>query len=123
MQATLDCWATRMGDADALLLADALALAGVTGASQAAALARVAATVRERILLRGEVQAQAAQARASAAMLVVAPVVFAVAMAIADDGVRQVLVSTPVGWACLLIGASLDLFGGWWMRKIIGAVG
>ncbi len=122
LQGALDGWAARRPGTGAGLVADALALAGSTGGSQAGALERVGATLREREALGREVAALGSQARASAAVLVATPIGFAVVVAALDQRVAHVLLATPVGWGCLAGGCLLDAAGAWWMaRSLRGA--
>lgn len=102
------------------LAAAALSLAGDAGGSVASVLDGVTDTLRDRIALDREVAALSSQARASAAVLVVAPLVFAVLAAVADPRVARVLLGSPLGWACLAAGASLDALGALWMSRLVG---
>jgi tight adherence protein B len=118
----LDEWAARRPDTGVGLLADALALAGATGGSQVGALRSVGDTLREREALHREVGAMAAQAQLSASVLVVAPVAFAIVVSLLDRRIAAFLLASPLGWACLAVGAALDGAGAWWMRRLVGAV-
>jgi tight adherence protein B len=113
--------ATPSGDLE--LAATALALGARAGGEGGRALDRVAATLRERRELRGEARALATQARASAGVLTVAPIAFALLVSAIEPGVIGFLVTTPAGLACLLIGLALDGLGALWMARIVaGAV-
>jgi tight adherence protein B len=98
----------------------ALSLAGDAGGSVASVLDGVTDTLRDRVALDREVAALSSQARASAAVLVVAPVAFAVLAAAADPRVARVLLGSPLGWACLVAGAVLDAVGALWMSRLVG---
>lgn len=116
-------WAQRSTDPCTRLAASALALAAAGGGEQARAIDAAADAVRERVALAGEVRAQAAQARLSALVLLLAPIGFT-AWTVATDGrVRAFVVGTPLGWACLAAGASLDAVGALWMRALCRSVG
>ncbi len=121
LQTALDGWAVRQPAA--VLLADALALAGATGASQVRALAGVSASLRERQALAREVRALGAQARLSAVVMVVTPVAFAAIVCLADPRIRHFLLGTFSGWVCLALGALLDVVGAWWMHRLVVGVG
>jgi tight adherence protein B len=101
------------------LAAAALLVGSDTGAAPARAVEGVAATLRDRAALDREAAAQATQATASAAVLVVAPVGFGVVAAATDPRVGAFLVSFPFGVGCLAAGASLDLVGAWWMHRLV----
>ena len=117
MQSALDRWAGSPPRPEARLVADAVALAHDTGGSRRAALEGVASTLRERQALGDEIRALSTQAQASAVVLVVTPVAFGVAMALADHRVARFLFTTPPGWGCLVGGALLDGVGGLWMAR------
>ncbi len=102
------------------LAAAALGLAAEAGGSVASVLDGVTDTLRDRVALEREVAALSSQARASAAVLVVAPVLFAVLAAGADHRVAEVLLGGPLGWACLAAGAVLDGLGALWMSRLVG---
>lgn len=119
LQASLDQWAGNRLRPGASLLADALALAGASGASQARALEQVGATLRERAALGREVRALGAQARLSAVVLVVVPLGFATVVALVDDRIGRFLLATPLGWACIGGGLALDAVGAAWMHRLV----
>jgi tight adherence protein B len=79
----------------------------------------VAATLRERREVQGEVVALATQARTSAGLLVVAPLGFAALVSTIEPGAVEFLVGTPLGWACLAGGLGLDALGAVWMQRIV----
>jgi len=122
LQEALDRWAERRPGTGVDLVADALALAGSSGGSQARALQGVGDTLREREALAREVRALASQAQMSAAVLVCTPIGFAAVVAALDPRVGAFLLTTPLGWSCVTLGLSLDLAGGWWMRHQVGRV-
>jgi tight adherence protein B len=105
-------------------LATAVLTFGVdTGGSLARAVDGAAATLRERLALQGEVRVLAAQARASALVVVVAPVGFTLVVAIADPRVAAFLLTTAVGWGCLIVGAGLEMACVAWMRSLVARAG
>lgn len=104
------------------LVADALAIAGATGGSQAAALEAVGRTLVERRSLEREIRALASQAVASAMVVVVAPLGFAVLIAAVDPRVRAAYGSSLVVPACAVVGLALDAVGAWWMATLIRRV-
>lgn len=120
LQQGLDRWAAGTGDLAVQLLADGLGIASTTGGSQVAALDSVARVLRERSELRREVAALAAQARASAVVVVAAPVAFAAVVALVDARIRAFFLQGAAGPACIVLGVALDLVGAMWMRHLIG---
>jgi tight adherence protein B len=122
LDAALGAWAAATGPVpEVALVLTALGLAGRAGGEVARALDRVAATLRERRELRAEVRALATQARASAAVLIAAPLGFTALVATIEPAVVAFLLTTPVGIACLVLGLGLDGLGAWWMARIVEA--
>ena len=98
------------------LAGTAMTVAAETGGATAAVLDGVADTLRDRVALEREVAALSSQARASATLLVVAPIVVAVVAAVADERIAAFLLGSPAGWACIVGGVLLDAAGAVWMR-------
>jgi len=118
----VDEWALPRRDRGTRLVATALVLATAVGAAPARALDGVAATMRERLELAGERRALATQARASAVVLSVAPVGFALLLCASDPAVAGFLLGTTAGWLCLMVGVGLDAVGAFWMTRLTKAV-
>ena len=102
------------------LTSAALALAAATGGSPARAIDGVAATLRSRLAVADEVRALSAQARASAAVIAAAPVVFGALAGLTDPRTRAFLAS-PAGLGLLVAGVGLDAVGAWWMVRLCRA--
>ncbi|MFP5327678.1 MAG: type II secretion system F family protein [Acidimicrobiia bacterium] len=97
-------------------------LAGTTaGGPLAAAIDGVSDTIDARVAVAREVWAQAATARASAGVLVAAPVVFGALAVAGDRSALTFLLTTPAGIACLLAAVLLDMVGALWMSRITAA--
>lgn len=121
MAEVTDRWVARAGASPAVrLTAAALSLGAETGGEVARSLDRVAATLRERAELQTEVRSLATQARASAVVLVLAPVAFTGLISGVEPGVVRFLVGTPAGLLCLLGGLGLEVLGAVWMSRIVG---
>lgn len=99
----------------------ALSLGAEAGGGMAQAVDGVAATVRERRELAAEARSLATQARASAALLAVAPLLFALLVSAADPAAARFLLGTPLGAACLVTGLGLEAAGLAWMARITRA--
>lgn len=116
-------WAAGPGASpDVELVVAALTLGAHAGGEVARALDRVAATLRERREVHAEVRALAAQARASAGVLAVAPLGFAALVSTIEPRSATFLVASPLGMACLVAGLGLEALGGAWMARIIRSV-
>ena len=109
--------ATASLDRSVRLAAAALGLAATTGGSPARAIDGVAATLRSRLAVADEVRALSTQARASAVVISVAPLVFGGLAGLTDARTRSFLASPP-GLVLLAIGAGLDALGAWWMARL-----
>lgn len=116
----LQGWAGAHPRRPVALAVGALEVAAEAGGARARAIEGVAATLRSRLAVADEARALAGQARSSAAVLVALPVVVTVLGALADPRHAGDLLGTPVGLACLVSAAVLDLAGGWWMHRIVG---
>ncbi|MFP5256426.1 MAG: type II secretion system F family protein [Acidimicrobiia bacterium] len=102
-----------------VLVASALDLGIRAGGEVARAVDRVAATLRDRMEAQAEARALATQARASAAVLAIAPLGFCALLATVEPAVPQILLTTPLGWACLVGGLGLEAAGAAWMARIV----
>ena len=68
---------------------------------------------------QAEVHALATQARASAGVLGIAPVVFTALVSAIEPGTVRFLTTTPVGLLCLVAGLVLEAAGALWMGRIV----
>ncbi|MFD7662892.1 type II secretion system F family protein [Streptomyces sp. NPDC059788] len=91
------------------------------GAGLAAGLERIATGLRARRDQRNDLRAELAGPRATAVMLALLPAGgLAIGSALGADPLR-VLLHTPAGWACLLVGGLLEWGGVAWTARIIAA--
>ncbi|MFL6205177.1 MAG: type II secretion system F family protein [Acidimicrobiales bacterium] len=120
----LAAWSgSERGSRDVRLVAAALTLGAGAGGEVARAVDGVAATLRERHEVAAEAHALATQARASAALLVAAPLAFTAVVATVEPRAVGFLLTTPVGLACLVLGSALDVGGAAWMARITRGAG
>jgi Flp pilus assembly protein TadB len=108
-----------MRGAQHLALACAVISVAATGGSAAAPLDRVAAALRLRAVDRDDRATQAAQARMSAHVLTLVPLVMLGLLSVADADVRAAVVS-GAGIVCVGLGVVLNGCGWLWMRHTIG---
>lgn len=100
-------------------LATCWQVAGRTGAALAGVVDALATDLRARERLRLETQAALAGPRTTAWLLAALPAVgIAMAAGFGAAPVR-VLLRTPLGLACLVLGATLDLLGVLWTRRLV----
>ena len=108
---------------DVRLVAAALTIGAGSGGEVARAVDGVAVTLRERHEVLAEARALATQARASAAVLATAPLVFALLVATVEPDAIAFLFTTPLGVGCLVLGLGLDVAGWLWMARITRSPG
>lgn len=112
-------WQTTAGDPHSALAGAALTVAASVGGPGARAVDGAAASLRERIGSEAETAALATQGRASAAVLTLAPLAFALLLSSLDPAAGRFLLGTPVGWLCITVGLGLDAAGAWWMARLV----
>ena len=115
---SLDDWASSIGHSDVDLAVAVLLLGDASGASVAARLDHTAATLRQRAALADEIRALTAQTRASATVVALAPIGFALVVAATDDRFIDMMFGTSIGRVSLAAGLILDVIGLWWMRRL-----
>lgn len=118
LAAALHAWGEMRATAGVRLASAAIALGAESGGAAARAIDGVANTLRTNLAIAGEVRALSAQARLSALVIVLAPVGFTLFTATTDAGTLELLLTTPLGIACLAVGGGLDLVGWLWMRRL-----
>jgi len=118
----LASWAGERRAAGAASVAGALALAGSVGGRCAEALEGLASSLRERAAVIAEARALSAQARYSALVIGLGPIVYLALSAVADRRTLHALVATPAGRTCAVVGIVLELAGALWMRRILAGV-
>lgn len=96
----------------------AVDVAEAVGGLRASALEVVADSASEGQALADETKAQASQARASATVMTIAPIVFCAQMVLRDRDASRLLLRTPVGWVLLVIGGLLDVLAWWWIHRL-----
>ncbi len=101
------------------LVVPVLSACAELGGPAALPLERVAATLHARSAERQERRTNSAQARLSARVLTTMPVGVLALLSFAEPAVRSTL-TTPAGIACVVAGATFNVAGWCWMRRLIG---
>ena len=115
---SLEDWARRRQLTGVRLVVAALCLASEMGGATAQAVDGVAATLRQRLAAGAEARALATQARASAAVMAVAPIAFCAVASATDPRTLSFLFRTVPGLAFVAAGLALDMAGALWMARI-----
>jgi tight adherence protein B len=111
--------ADRTGVRDLELLGAAISVARVAGGDLPRLLNSMAAVARSRRTLAGQVRAMTAQARATSLVLALLPVIVGTVAFIAAPDYFRPMITTPAGWALLVIAGMLIAIGLLIMRGII----
>ncbi|MFE3094287.1 type II secretion system F family protein [Streptomyces sp. NPDC059248] len=90
-----------------------------SGAGLAAGLDRLEAALRAEHDQREDLDAQLAGARSTVALLALLPVVVLVLGTALGAEPLRVLLHTPAGLLCLLVGGALEAAGLWWAARIV----
>jgi len=115
----LGALADDVGTADARLVAATMELHRRVGGDLPAVLGQVAATLRERVAVAGEVRALTAQARLSGGILGALPIGFFAFLWLTSRHEMQSALATPAGIAVIVIGLVLDGLAFVWIRKLL----
>jgi tight adherence protein B len=82
----------------------------------------IAASQRESTQLVAEIRVLSDQAKYSAILMSVAPLLFAAALVATDDRAKHFLLHTSIGGVLLIVGLGLDAAGLLWMRRLVSRV-
>lgn len=98
-------------------LVQVVALSVRVGGLHASAVEVLADVASERHALDQETKAQASQAKASATVMTIAPLVFSAQLVLRDPAASRLLLHTPVGWTLIALGMSFDAAAWLWIRR------
>lgn len=104
---------------EAALASRALTVAAASPSNAADTCERAARAIRDRRAVTAERAAQSTPARLSARVMTLLPLAVAAWSVAVDATVRQFLLATPLGWACLASGLGLNLAGRWWINRLV----
>ena len=109
-------------DCSVRLVGVTLQVLAANGGPAVPALQRLRHTLMGRVHRRRRAEAQAAQALASAGLLVVAPALFAALLALAEPALAHFYLREPLGAVCGASALALSGAGWWWMQRIVISV-
>ncbi|RDV84060.1 type II secretion system F family protein [Ammonifex thiophilus] len=108
----------RVPSEDLDLAVTAVIIQRQVGGNLAEILDSIAATIRERVRLKGEIRALTAQGRISALIIGLLPLVLALILSLINPGYLLTLVYEPLGRLMLGLGAAGEIVGVLLLRKI-----
>lgn len=120
LQTALDNWAQRKQLDSVKLCVDALILSIASGAANAKAVEAVTSTLRSHRSSVAAVKTAATEARASAVLLVILPVVISAPLVLSNERTRAFMFEHPVGIFALVAGLGLNAVGALWMNRLVG---
>jgi len=115
----LETVAERMDSQDFLWVVMAIRVQREVGGNLSELLMTVSDTLRERAMVRRQVQVLSAEGRLSAWILGLLPLGFALYLLITNPTYLSPLVTEPLGLMMLVVGAVLMIIGAFWLRKIV----
>jgi tight adherence protein B len=102
-----------------MMVLHVIALASEVGGDIAQQLDCLIDTLLDRSISKAERQTQAATATASMRLITWLPVVCGTWILSDSPAVRNVLLATPLGWACLTVGVGLNFVGRTWTKRLV----
>lgn len=115
----LEGLSARIGSRDLDLWITSMLVHRQTGGNLAGLIDALAGQVTERIHLRREIKAMTAQGRMSGLVVALAPLTFFSLLSVGSREQMEFLYSTPVGWALLATGLTMNGLGFLWIRATL----
>jgi tight adherence protein B len=117
---SFDEWARASSAPTRHMVAAAMVIAHRVGGRAAHTFDALASSLRARASARRDAHVMAAQAHASALIIGVAPLAFAIVIAAVDPVTAAAAVRSTAGRLCLLAGAGCEALGLWWIHRLSG---
>lgn len=111
-------WAQQSGSPARQMVAAAMAVSHRVGGASAHTFDALASSLRARASVRREAHAMAVQARASAFVIGIAPLAFALVIAAADPSTIAAVARSAAGRLCLVAGLAFETLGIMWIRRL-----
>jgi tight adherence protein B len=119
LEDALALMAERVQSEDLRMAAEAIEIHRQVGGDLAELLERVSSTIREREMIRRQIQVLSAEGRISALVLVAMPIVIAAVVRVIAPDYMTELTSTGVGQVLIVAGIVLLIVGMVWIRRIV----
>jgi tight adherence protein B len=116
---TLEAVAQRMDSQDFHWVVLSIRTHSQVGGNLAEVLTNVAHTLRERERLRRQVRSLTAEGRISTWIVAILPIFLIVFFALFRREYLDILITRPIGWAILAVGAVFYVIGILWVRKLV----
>jgi len=111
-------WARASSSPARQMVAAAMVIAHTLGGGAAHTFDALASSLRARASARREAEVMAAQARASALVIGVAPLAFAMVIAAVDPSTAGAVVQSGTGQLCVVGGVACEFVGLGWIRRL-----
>jgi len=111
-------WARASSSPARHMVAAAMVIAHTLGGGAAHTFDALASSLRARAAAQREAEVMAAQARASALVIGVAPFAFAMVIAAVDPSVAGAVLRSSAGQLCLVGGVACEIAGLCWIRRL-----
>ena len=112
-------WAAERPDPVVALVGAAVGVAASGSGSSGRALEAAARTLRDGRASQAEVHAWSTQARASAALLALTPLGFALLTVVSRPAAVAAVLGQPAAVASVAVGLLADALGAWWMLRLV----
>lgn len=119
LDTALENWAERMGNPDLDIFVTAVTIQRQTGGDLGHVLNTLAATVRQRQKIQGQIMSLTAQGRLGAIVLCGLPVFMGIVLYFINPNRMSLMFSEPMGWGMLLLSAVTITAGYVVVRKIV----
>ena len=110
---------SRINRQDVTMMVIAINILKETGGNIAETLAVISDTIRERQKIEQKIKALTAQGRMQALILSAIPFIILGVMFLGNSNYARLILTTPLGWVCIIIIAGMVGIGGFLMKKLI----
>jgi tight adherence protein B len=109
----------RVGAPDLRMLVTLLQVHRELGGNLAEAMDRLAVTLRSRLAMEARIRSLTAQGRLQGLVVGALPLLLAAVLSVMEPAAMHAMVSTPMGWAAMVVVAALEVAGFVMIRRIV----